>query len=246
MVNCTVSGNTGQPNGLDGCKVRNSICYYNTPNNGEGSGDANTFSNCCLATFPVSSAFNMITNPPLFVDLSSGNYHLSAISPCIDAGINGFNTNRTDLDGNPRIIAPIDPTAYEFPSLIRYVNVSNTAPVSPFTNWLAAATNIQDAIDASGAGDFIVVTNGIYKTGGGIVYGASSNRVVINKPVTVTSVNGASVTTIQGFQGAAAPYGTRCVYMTNGAVLVGFSLTVGGSGGSGDSNLGGKRRGHLV
>ena len=46
-----------------------------------------------------------------------------------------------------------------------YVNVNNAASASPFTNWVSAATNIQQAVDAAAAGDDIVVTNGIYATG---------------------------------------------------------------------------------
>jgi len=42
-----------------------------------------------------------------------------------------------------------------------YVNVNNATPAAPFTNWVSAATNIQQAVDAAAAGDDIVVTNGI-------------------------------------------------------------------------------------
>jgi parallel beta-helix repeat protein len=107
-----------------------------------------------------------------------------------------------------------------------YVNVNNTTPAAPYTNWATAAQEIQDAVDTAEAGDTVLVTNGVYATGGRVTPGyASSNRVVITKDITVTSVNGPAVTIIRG-QGPLGNSAVRCVCMSAGQ-LSGFSLTNG-------------------
>ena len=109
-----------------------------------------------------------------------------------------------------------------------YVDAGNAAPAAPFTNWPTAATDIQSAIDAATDGDLILVTNGVYGTGGRVVYGALTNRVVINKAVTMQSVNGQQLTMISG--------GTqmRCVYAASNSGLSGFTLTNGNTLTTGD------------
>ena len=109
---------------------------------------------------------------------------------------------------------------------VLYVDLNCTDPTPPYTNWTSAATNIQDAIDAAIPGDQILVTNGVYQEGGDIVSG-TMNRVAVNRAITVQSVNGPAVTAIDG--GGVM----RCVYLTNGTALFGFTLTNGNVSGDG-------------
>lgn len=110
---------------------------------------------------------------------------------------------------------------------IFYVDAANLNPAPPYTNWTMAAADIQTAIDESSDGDLILVTNGVYQTGGRVVYGTLTNRVVINKAVVVQSVNGPAVTVIEGCRTNGDDAVIRCAYLTNGASLYGFTLTNG-------------------
>ncbi|MGD0744870.1 MAG: right-handed parallel beta-helix repeat-containing protein [Verrucomicrobiota bacterium] len=107
---------------------------------------------------------------------------------------------------------------------VLYVDVNSTNPVPQYADWATAATNIQDAIDASSDGDQIWVTNGIYQTGGKVMAGDLTNRVALNKAVTVQSVNGPFVTIIQGAGATNGSAAVRCAWLTNNAALIGFTL----------------------
>jgi hypothetical protein len=120
---------------------------------------------------------------------------------------------------------------FNVPAMVFYVDVNSTNPVPPYAGWSTAAADIQSAVDASSDGDLILVTNGLYNTGGRVVYGTLTNRVAINKAVTLQSVNGPAATVIQGYQSTTAyaySNDVRCVYMTNNVILNGFTISGGG------------------
>jgi hypothetical protein len=123
--------------------------------------------------------------------------------------------------------------SFQVSATTHYVDVNSASPASPYTNWVTAATNIQSAVNIASTADLILVTNGIYQAGGCYWVDSVSNRVVINKAVTVGSVNGPMVTTIRGYQlgNTNTPNAVRCVYLQNGATLSGFTLTNGSANG---------------
>ncbi|MBN1674758.1 MAG: PKD domain-containing protein [Kiritimatiellae bacterium] len=127
---------------------------------------------------------------------------------------------------------------------VYYVACGSSNPVAPYTNWATAATEIQDAVDVALPGALVVVANGVYDTGGRSGYPAGAaltNRVAIHTPLTVCSVNGPEHTLVVG-QGPVGDGAARCVFMTNGAVLAGFTVTNGATlvaPGAADGNGGG-------
>jgi hypothetical protein len=63
----------------------------------------------------------------------------------------------------------------------RYVDLNNPLPTPPYTNWMTAATSIQDAVNVASANDTVLVTNGTYSL---------SSEIVVTNAITIQSVNG--------------------------------------------------------
>ena len=107
---------------------------------------------------------------------------------------------------------------------------------SPTGNYF---TVIQDAVDNTSSNGVVIVSNGVYNTGGGITPGyACSNRVVITKNITVVSANGPENTVIMGapdpVTGGLGTNAVRGVYMSAG-VLSGFTISNGHTMAAGNS-----------
>ncbi len=122
-------------------------------------------------------------------------------------------------DSNPGGISVTNIITVYQPTVI-YVVATNQTPVAPYDSWAKAATNIETAVAAAYPGTLVLVSNGVYSAGSD----GGTNRVAVTQPITLQSVNGPSVTTING--GSTL----RCVYLANGAVLNGFTLLDGHSG----------------
>ncbi|MFH0909409.1 MAG: ELWxxDGT repeat protein [bacterium] len=236
--NCTISGNSaGRGGGTYAGTNWNSIVYFNTATNSGNNCYSGIVAYAC--TTPDPGGVGNITSDPLFVNRAAGNYRLSSTSPCIDVGNNAYASGDVDMDGNLRIIGvAVDMGAYE--ALQEHTGVSPDHYVSPtggnrwpYTNWVDAATVIQLAIDAASAGDTVLVTNGVYDSGGAVVYGSMTNRVAIGEGVTLRSVNGPLATIIKG-NGPVGNSAVRCVYVGSNACLSGFTLTNGFTRSSGD------------
>ena len=235
LINCTLVSNSvaGYSSGsVEGCTLKNCIVYYNFSDyTNTDAGGSGYYTNCCLSFAATFAGANNFTNPPAFVNLAGGDFHLQLGSPCINAGNNSFITDSTDLDGNPRIIGgTVDMGAYEnqYTGTVHYVSLNSTNPVTPYTNWSTAATNIQDAVSAAQNGEIVVASSGTYNSGSTIIYGQEANRVALTNAITLLGLYGPQSTMIVGGTQ------TRCVYVGGNAVLNGFTLSNGGTRSTGD------------
>jgi|GEM_PF-6098233 len=101
----------------------------------------------------------------------------------------------------------------------------------PYTNWTTAARTIQDAVDAALPGDVVVVSNGVYDTGGREAGGLWS-RVVVTSSVGVVGLGAPTGAVIRGAHDQSStnglgPGAARGVYISAAGALV-SGLTVEG------------------
>ncbi len=110
-----------------------------------------------------------------------------------------------------------------------YVSLGGTA-VAPYTSWASAATCIQDAVDAAHPGGVVLVARGVYAAGGAVattLAETATNRVCIEKPISVVATNTAPFATVIAGSGRLFSSSIRGALLAKGAVLAGFTITNG-------------------
>ena len=118
LLNCIITRNIAASygGGSYGASLYNCISWDNISSLTAYSNYYSGTINCtCTAPLPSSGYENIVLNP-LFVNPAQSNFHLQALSPCIDAGqYEEWMNDSTDLEGNSRIInGYVDMGAYEF------------------------------------------------------------------------------------------------------------------------------------
>ncbi|MBU1694776.1 MAG: PKD domain-containing protein, partial [Verrucomicrobia bacterium] len=154
------------------------------------------------------------------------------------AGLYEVTLTASNLAGSVAVTAVVEIVGAGY----AYYVATNGSDAAAGTNWATATATIQAAADVAGRGCVIWVTNGLYDAGGRRVAGGLlTNRVVLDKPLFLRSVNGPAVTCIAGapnahdaLDGAAA---VRGVYLDSQAMLDGFTVSNGHTRLAGDVAL---------
>lgn len=158
--NCILWGNTAYNGkqlyvGSGGDVTMNYSCYSNSANDIYNSGGTFTATN------------NNINSDPEFANAESNDLRLYSNSPAANTGLNGYNTQATDIRGQTRIQdGTIDMGAHEWTSGVDpqtfFVHASASGSNSG-SNWTDAFTDLQEALSTASSGDQIWVAAGTYK-----------------------------------------------------------------------------------
>lgn len=203
VTNCTVVNNSatyGAAIETLGYNVTNCIIWANSP-----AQVLATYVTYCDVQGGYTGAGN-INADPLFVDAVAGDYHLSAASPCINAGDNyAPNLPATDMDGNPRIVNGIvDMGAYEYipdgglptVSITAIAGASEPSEEGRFTVARTGDTGSEMTVyynvlgTATNGTDYVTLAGSV-----AIAAGASSADIVIT-PIDDSSVEGSETVQI--------------------------------------------------
>ena len=142
---------------------------------------------------------NLNNADPLFVNAAGGDYHLSAASPCIDAGTaSGVSLPPTDLDGAPRVVGKMaDMGCYEFGRVVSgaliFEQIASVAPPQNVTFQLrpvGGETPTTQSVSVPYTGAFrLVVPNGNYT-----LWIKPDTSLAVSLPVDVSSGNASGLT----------------------------------------------------
>jgi len=107
-----------------------------------------------------------------------------------------------------------------------YVAQNGQTPAGPYTSWMTAASNIQDAVNAAANNSTVWVGSGRYTVPTNAVFYTVTNVVYINKPISLRSSNGVPEDTVidgEGrYRGLAWNYGSAS---TSLFLLDGFAIS---------------------
>ena len=113
-------------------------------------------------------------------------------------------------------------------AVTNYVSLTGNH-ISPFANWIDAATNIQAAIDASLDDNIVLVNDGTYYP---------ADQISITNSITLKSLNGAKKTIING------NHSHRCIYSDGVNVIIDDFIITNGVATGINSDTGGGIRGY--